>query len=204
MEFLRKITLVLAVGLLLAGCRGSPEQTAAPPEPDTSKLTELDLNPDSDVPYVPTPPDVVDKMLELAGVTSADTVFDLGSGDGRIVIRAAEKYGAHGVGIDIDPNRVREARRNARAAGVSDLVTFHEGDLFELDLSSATVVTLYLLPELNEKLRPKLFRQLPAGTPIVSHSFGMGEWQPERQVNVDASMVYLWTIPEDPPEYLNE
>jgi ribosomal protein L11 methylase PrmA len=120
-----------------------------------------------DVPFVPTPEVVVDKMLELAKVGPSDVVYDLGSGDGRIVITAAKQYGARGIGVDIDPDRVREARQNAKAAGVADRVQFKEGDLFNTDLSEATVVTLYLLPEVNMRLRPKLFRELKPGTRVV-------------------------------------
>ncbi|MBC7945987.1 MAG: methyltransferase domain-containing protein, partial [Burkholderiales bacterium] len=128
-----------------------------------------------DVPYVPTPEAVVEKMLEVAKVGPKDVLYDLGSGDGRIVITAAKKYGATGVGVDIDPERITEAQFNAKAAGVTDKVTFREGDLFEMDLSKATVVTLYLLPSINLKLMPKLFAELKPGTRIVSHSFDMGD-----------------------------
>ncbi len=206
MDTARTLCLLLIAGLFFVGCGTSSEQPdeTLPAETlpaDSSYLEQLGDPEDSDVPYVPTPLNVVAQMLELADVTEKDTVYDLGSGDGRVVIMAAEKYGAHGVGIDIDPVRVKEARENARAAGVSDLVSFREGDLFELDLSGATVVTLYLLPELNKKLRPKLFRELAAGTPIISHAFPMGDWQPERKVNVDGSMLYRWTVPEEKPDF---
>lgn len=159
---------------------------------------------DSDVPYVPTPQPVVDRMLEMASVDANDVVYDLGSGDGRIVIRAAEEYGSRGVGIEIDPKRVEEARRNAREAGVQDLVEFRQGDLFEADISEATVVTLYLLPDVNRELRPMLFEQLQPGTPVVSHGFDMGEWEPEATDTVNANTVYRWTIPEEVPAPLRE
>ena len=148
-----------------------------------------------DVVYLPTPQPVVDKMLELAEVQRDDLVYDLGSGDGRIVITAAKKYGARGVGIDIDPQRIREARKNARAAGVTDLVQFRQADLFETDFSPATVVTLYLLPSLNDLLRPKLLKQLQPGTPVVSHDFAITDWKPKRTVYVGNNTIYLWTIP---------
>lgn len=151
-----------------------------------------------DVPYVPTPEPVVEKMLELAKVGPNDLVYDLGSGDGRIVIAAAKKHGARGIGVDIDPERVREARENAKAAGVTDRVQFREGDLFKMDLSGATVVTLYLLPDVNMKLRPKLLKELKPGTRIVSHSFDMGDWAPEQKVQVEGRTIYYWTIPEKP------
>ena len=148
-----------------------------------------------DVIYVPTPPEVVKTMLETAGVTAKDLVYDLGCGDGRIVIAAAKSYGARGIGIDIDPQRIREARANAAAAGVDDRVKFIQGDLFETDLRPATVVTLYLLESLNLKLQPKLVSELKPGTRIVSHAFSMGPWTPDRELNVEGRRVYLWTIP---------
>ena len=148
-----------------------------------------------DVIFVPTPNEVVDAMLKMAAVTKADTVFDLGCGDGRIVIAAAQRYGSRGVGIDIDPERVAEATENVRKAKVSDRVRIVQGDLFEADISAATVVTLYLLTDLNRKLRPKLLRDLAPGTRVVSHAFDMGDWKPERQANVKGSNVYLWRIP---------
>jgi len=148
-----------------------------------------------DVPYVPTQNAVVEAMLKLAGVKKTDTVYDLGCGDGRIVIMAAKQYGAHGVGIDINPERIQEARANARQAGVEDLVKFEENDLFAADIHNATVVTLYLLPSINLKLRPKLLSDLKPGTRVVSHSFDMGDWKPEKEESVDGANIYLWTIP---------
>lgn len=150
-----------------------------------------------DVVYVPTPTAVVEAMLQLAQVDGDDILYDLGSGDGRIPIAAAKKFGTRGVGIDINPVRVREANANARAARVTDLVSFREEDLFEADFSEATVVTLYLLPTLNIKLRPKLLAELRPGTRIVSHAFDMGtDWEPEQTVTVDSSTIHLWTVPE--------
>lgn len=148
-------------------------------------------------PYVPTPQDVVDRMLALAEVTSSDILYDLGCGDGRIVITAAKKYGAHGVGIDIDGDRIAESRRNAREAGVSPLVEFRRGDILEADVSKATVVTLYLVSSANLKLRPLLTRQLPPGARIVSHAFGMGDWAPAKTDRFkdsqgDDRVIYLW------------
>jgi SAM-dependent methyltransferase len=149
-----------------------------------------------DVFFVPTPPAVVTAMLDLARVTDKDVVYDLGCGDGRIPIAAAQKYGAHGVGIDIDPKRIEEANANAKAAGVTDKVSFVNADLFESDISKATVVMLYLLPSLNEKLMPKLRADLKPGTRIVSHSFNMGAtWPPDDQREVDGKTIYLWRIP---------
>jgi SAM-dependent methyltransferase len=151
-----------------------------------------------DVIFVPTPNEVVTKMLEMARVTAKDIVYDLGCGDGRIVITAAQKHGARGVGIDIDPQRIREARENASRGKVTDKVRFVEADLFEADISEATVVTLYLLTDLNLKLRPKLMSDLRPGTRVVSHAFAMGDWQPERTERVDGSSVFLWRIPPRP------
>lgn len=149
-----------------------------------------------DVPFVPTKEEVVEKMLELGEVDEQDVVYDLGSGDGRLPITAAKKYGARGFGVDIDPNRVREARDNARKAGVEDKVKFVQGDLFQTDIGDASVVTLYLLPSVNLKLRPKLLSELKPGTKVVSHNYDMGDWKPEQTVNVGSHTVYVWTVPE--------
>jgi trans-aconitate methyltransferase len=148
-----------------------------------------------DVVFVPTPDKVITAMLQMAKVSRKDTVFDLGCGDGRIVVAAARKFGARAVGIDIDPQRVKEARSRVRRAGVEHRVEIREGDLFEADLSNATVVTLYLLPTLNLKLRPKLLRELKPGTRIVSQSFDMGDWKPVEHRVVDGADVYLWIVP---------
>jgi SAM-dependent methyltransferase len=147
-------------------------------------------------PYVTTPPEIVDRLLSLAGVSGKDTVYDLGCGDGRIVIAAAMKYGARGVGIDIDPQRIREARENARRAGVSKLVEFRQQDLFDADVRDATVVTIYLLPGLHAALRPKLLEELRPGARIVSHSFPMGPWKAEREVEFQGYRLFRWTVPE--------
>ena len=148
-----------------------------------------------DVRYVPSPQRVVNAMLELAGVRQGDVVYDLGSGDGRIPITAARVYGARGVGIDIDPRRIAEANANARAAGVTDRVTFRHEDLFTADFRDATVVTLFLSPDANLKLRPILLRELKPGTRVVSYWHDMGDWQPERTIAAGEANVYLWTIP---------
>jgi len=148
-----------------------------------------------DVIYVPTPQAAVDAMLDLAQVKASDIVYDLGSGDGRIVITAAKKYGARGVGIEIDPALVKKANDNAVAAGVANRVRFVTQDLFTSNISEATVVTLYLLQSINERLRPKLIRELKPGTRIVSHVFNMGpEWPPEKTIEVDRSRIFFWTI----------
>ncbi|HSW20240.1 MAG TPA: methyltransferase domain-containing protein [Ramlibacter sp.] len=176
----RRSTLLALLGLLPSLRLAFAQKTGATPR--------------LDVPYVPTPQPVVDKMLEMAKVGRNDRLYDLGCGDGRIVVTAA-KLGARGVGIDINPARIEEARQNARDAGVSDRVEFRVGDLFKSDFSRATVVTLYLLPEINQKLRPQLWRQLKVGTRVVSHDFDMGEeWPPERMERVGNKTVYAWTI----------
>jgi SAM-dependent methyltransferase len=150
-----------------------------------------------DVIYVPTPQPVVDAMLELADVKSRDIVYDLGSGDGRIVITAAKKYGARGVGIEIDPELVKKASANAIEAGVSDRVRFVNQNLFSSDFSEATVVTLYLLQSINERIRPTLVRQLKPGSRLVSHVFNMGpEWPPDKQLMIGGSPIFFWTIPD--------
>ena len=152
-----------------------------------------------DVIFVPTPDEVVDAMLKVAGVQSGDVVYDLGCGDGRLVVAAA-KLGARGVGIDIDPQRVKEANENVQKNGVGDRVGILNQDLFTTDISEATVVTLYLLPSLNLKLRPKLWRELRPGSRVVSHAFDMGDWKPEQTLDVDGRTVYFWVIPSDAAE----
>jgi SAM-dependent methyltransferase len=151
--------------------------------------------PPLDVPFVPTPMAVVDAMLDMAHVTRNDTLYDLGCGDGRIVVRAASRFGCRGVGVDLDPERVREANENARKAGVSELTRFEVGDVFEFDFSAASVVTMYLLPSVNLKLRPRLLKELKPGTRIVSHDFDMGDWAPEVSREVKNSRIFLWTVP---------
>jgi len=148
-----------------------------------------------DVIFVPTRELVIEAMLNAAKVGPNDVVYDLGCGDGRIVVAAA-KRGARAVGIDIDPERIKEANANAAANGVTGRVQFRQEDLFEADIREATVVTLYLLPSLNVKLRPRLMEQLKPGTRIVSHDFDMGDWAPEETIAVDGKTVYLWTIPK--------
>ncbi|MDB5763611.1 MAG: SAM-dependent methyltransferase [Herminiimonas sp.] len=151
--------------------------------------------PKLDVPYVPTPPEVVERMLDLAKVNKGDTLFDLGCGDGRIVVTAAKERGAKGTGIDINPQRIAEAKENARIAGVEDRVNFRVGDLFTSNFADATVVTLYLLPDVNRKLRPQLWKQLKVGTRVVSHDFDMGpEWPPQKTEKIGNKTLYFWTI----------
>lgn len=156
-------------------------------------------------PFVPTPQDVVEKMLTMAQVSAKDVVYDLGSGDGRLVITAAKSFGARGVGIDIDPARIAESRANAKAAGVEGRVEFRQQDALAADLSQATVVTLYLLSSSNVKLRPRLLQELKPGARIVSHQFGMGDWAPDRvetftDANGTSRTLYLWTVGANSPK----
>jgi ubiquinone/menaquinone biosynthesis C-methylase UbiE len=156
-----------------------------------------------DVPFVPTTEKAVEAMLKLADVKNTDVVYDLGCGDGRIVIAAARRFGARGVGIDIDPVLIREAKRNAKNAGVESLVRFEENDLFRANIHDASVVTLFLLTNINLRLRPKLLRDLRPGTRVVSNTFGMGDWQAVKQVTVENSTpdsyinhkLLLWIVP---------
>jgi len=148
-----------------------------------------------DVIFVPTPQEVVDAMLKLAKVGPNDVVYDLGSGDGRIPITAAKTYGARGVGIDIDPQRIREATENLKQAGVGDKVKFLNQDLFTTPIGEATVVTMYLLPTLNVKVLPKLNAELKPGTRVVSHAFDIEGYPPQQTINVNGRTVYMWTVP---------
>jgi len=181
----------------LPGC--AQEQRPSSVARDTTDTTAT-----KDVPYVNTPQRVVERMLDMADVSEGDVVYDLGSGDGRFVITAAQQFGARGVGVEIDPALVRQARSRARLAGVADRVEFRQGDLFDVDLERATVVTLYLEPDLNMKLRPKLLLQLDPGARVVSHQFGMGRWTPDRTEKMDGSTLYLWTIPSKLPDALEQ
>lgn len=176
--------------------------------PQTAVPSGLDTT-EKDAPYVATSQRIVRRMLEVAGVTETDVVYDLGSGDGRIPITAATEFGARGVGIEIDPDLVAKSRAKAKATGVADKVEFRQQDLFKTDLHDATVVALYLWPEMNVKLRPKLLRQLDPGDRIVSHDFQMGEWEPDREIDAGKdktgrATIYLWVVPEDVPDDLME
>jgi SAM-dependent methyltransferase len=175
------VSVMLAV-VLAAGGAGALSSARA----QTPKL---------DVPYVPTPEEVVDKMLGMAAVRGDDFLVDLGSGDGRIPITAAKRFGTRGFGVDLNPERVKEAVANAKAAGVTDKVQFIEGDLFKTDFSQASVLTLYLLPSVNLRLRPVILDVLKPGTRVVSHAFHMGEWHADRIEMVDHREVFLWIVP---------
>ena len=196
------LTRSLACAIALAVAAPALGQGAAPPAKPanaagTAKAAEPLRMPD--VIYVPTPQEVVDAMLRMADVKKGDVLFDLGSGDGRIVVTAAQRYGVRGTGIDIDPERVEEANGNAILAGVAKLAKFRNQDLFETDLREATVVTLYQLPELNRKLMPKLLAELRPGARIVSHQFDMGTWKPDREATVAGRKIYMWTVPPRQP-----
>jgi hypothetical protein len=205
MRFQRlSILLIVAVALIVAGCgehprfananANVPEVTGTTPTPKPE-----DEGPKLDVPYVPTPNEVVEEMLSMAGVKKGDILYDLGSGDGRIPITAAKRFGTKGVGIDLDPVRVKEAKENAEREKVTELVKFIEGDIFKEDFSEATVVTLYLLPQVNLKLKPELLKMKP-GTRVVSHNYDMGDWKPENSkkltINGRDHYVYFWRVPE--------
>jgi SAM-dependent methyltransferase len=176
---------------LLAGCAGTATTTGAPATAAAKPAPKLDVI------WVPSPPEVIKAMLDAAKVGPSDLVYDLGCGEGEILIAAA-KRGARGVGVDLDPERIRNAKANAAREGVADRLTFLEQDLFKTDVSKASVVTLYLLPELNDRLKPKLLKELRPGTPVVSHDFGMGDWAPEQSIEVPLTRmhrVFLWRIP---------
>jgi len=183
---MRNRIFALAVTLAVVGLAGATEALAQAAAPSRRP----------DVIFVPTPEAVVEAMLQVAGVTKNDTVYDLGCGDGRIPVTAAKKYGAKGVCFDIDPERIKEANENVAKNNVGHLVKVVHADLFEQDLSGASVITLYLLPSLNVKLMPKLMKELKPGTRIVSHAFDMGSWKPEKELDVDGRKVYFWTIPK--------
>lgn len=173
---MRSFALALLLSLIVVTAA-----SAAPPKPD--------------VIYVPTPQSVVDAMLDMAKVAPGDVLYDLGSGDGRIPITAAKRFGVRSVGIEIDVALVREASREARRQRVDQLASFRKADLFTTDLSEATVVTLYLLDTVNLRLRPKLLSELKPGVRVVSHAFHMGDWTPDEVREVDGNMIYMWTIP---------
>lgn len=163
--------------------------------------------PKLDIGYLPTPQATVEAMLSLANVCGSDILYDLGSGDGRVLITAAQTFGARGVGIDIDPQRIDQAIANAKQANVSDRVTFLQQNLFESDFYEATIVALYLLPHLNLRLRPRLLSQLKPGTRILSHDFDLGDWEPYQVKTVktleESSRLYLWIVPEEIPGHLH-
>jgi 2-polyprenyl-3-methyl-5-hydroxy-6-metoxy-1,4-benzoquinol methylase len=181
---------VLLTTTLVGGSPFGLEKSAL----ETAAAQSQDLESKKIVPFVPTPQEVVDRMIELAGVKKGDTVYDLGSGDGRIVITAAKK-GARAVGFDVDGDLVKESRENIRKAGVQDLAEIRHQDILTVDLSGASVITMYLLPDVNLMLRPNLLSQLKPGSRVVSHAFDMGDWKPDKTERVNGRTIYLWTIP---------
>ena len=182
----KTLKVLAALSLSIAGCSTANVPVRAP-SPAAAPVP--------DVVFVPTPFPVVDQMLAVARVGASDVLYDLGSGDGRIVIAASKRFGIRAVGIDIDPRRIEESNFNADTAGVRSRVDFRIADLFETDLREASVVTLYLLPALNVRLRPKLFDELAPGSRVVSHSFDMGDWKPDSTLAVQARIIYYWVIP---------
>lgn len=175
----RTIAITMAAGALLAGGAAQAQQ-----------------RPNLDIHFVPTPQPVVDRMLELAKVQKDDFVIDLGSGDGRIPITAAQKYGVRALGVDLDPQRIAEARANAEKAGVTDRVKFEQQNLFETDIGQAQVLTLYLLPEINMRLRPRILELMKPGSRVVSHAFDMDDWAPDVFETLEGRRVYMWTVPK--------
>ena len=220
-NYLRKILIAVGVGFLLSNLiaasgstqlkplkvsfarPSSPYQIATvrelPPAKTKQTSSKKHRTRKPDVIYYPTPPETVAEMLRLANIQSGEVLYDLGSGDGRIPIAAARQFGIRAVGIEIDPKLVTEAEANAISAGVSELVSFRNENMFRIDVSEASVVTLYLSEKLNVLLRPKLLRELRPGSRIVSHDFRMGDWKPEQTVRVPWGKlyrtVYLWTVP---------
>ena len=158
-------------------------------------VTAVTAQPRLDVPYVPTPQEVVDRMLQLGKVRAGEYHIDLGSGDGRIAVTSAAKHGARSLGVDLNPVRIEEARANAKKAGVSDRATFEQKNLFQTDIGKADIVTMYLLPSVNIDLRPKVLSDMWPGTRIVSHAFDMGDWTPDHRESVIGRTVYLWIVP---------
>ena len=191
----------MAALLALAALLSAPTRQAPPPEAERRVFLKP-VEQKKDVPYVPTPHEVVKAMIALAGVKKGDVVYDLGCGDGRIVIAAVKTPGVRGVCVDIDPDRIRESRDNAAREGVGERIRFERADLFQVPIADASVVTMYLLPEVNLRLRPRLRAELRPGTRIVSHAFSMGDWKPTRKVDVGEppadTPVYLWVIPPRP------
>ena len=186
MNWLARRSLTVIAALLLSSI------SAGRPMPVQAQDSSLENK--KIVPFVPTPQEVVDKMIELGGVKKGDTVYDLGSGDGRIVITAAKK-GARAVGFEIDGDLLKESRQNIQKAGVENLAEIRQQDILTVDLSPASVVTMYLLPDVNLKLRPNVLSQMKPGSRVVSHAFDMGDWKPDKTERVDGRTIYLWIVP---------
>ena len=197
-----RIVFVLAIAVFAVSCtreQAAVSNTAVAPAAESTAVPSPKK--ELDVPYVPTHEMIVAEMLRMAEVKGDDVLYDLGSGDGRIPITAAKQFGTRGVGIDLNPERISEANENAKKAGVTDKVRFIEGDIFKSDFREASVVTLYLLPEINLRLRPQLLEQLKPGTRVVSHNYNMGDWQPEQTKTITTPdgvdhFIYFWRVPE--------
>jgi len=186
---MRALALLCALALPAAGTFAACPPRHAAAAPDSAALNEAEAL------YLPTPQHVVDAMLRMAKLGRGDVLYDLGSGDGRIPITAAQRYGVRAVGIELDGRKISEARCNASERAVAQLVEFRQEDIFKADFREATVVTLFLFPEMNLRLRPRLLAELAPGTRIVSHRFGLGDWPPERRADVDGHALFLWTVP---------
>ena len=187
--------IVMLLGLYAWGCALSSAGESK--DADAVKVSDLKKGPTLDVPYEPTSYEIAEEMLRMAGVKKDDLVYDLGCGDGRIVIMAAKERGARGIGVDLDPQRIKESVVNAKKAGVTNKVRFLNQDLFKTDFRDATVMMLYLWPEVNLKLRPKLLSELKPGTRVVSHSHTMGDWNPDAKSQVSNHNLYFWVIPSN-------
>lgn len=193
---LKKLTVMVVTLLLGISVTLNQLFTAGIPTASaTSTNNKIEKSQKLDVGYQPTPYEIVEKMLSMANIQKNDLVYDLGCGDGRIVVMAAKEKGATGVGVDLDPERIRESEDNARKAGVADRVRFFQQDLFAMEIRKATVVMLYLWPEVNIRLRPKLFAELKPGTRVLSHNHDMGEWKPDQYAKILKHRIYLWVIP---------
>lgn len=192
-----RIRIFAALGaLLVLGAIGLAMRCASPARASCSLATLFGSEPQLDVPYVTTRPETIELMLRMGDVGPDDYVIDLGTGDGRILIAAASERGARGLGVDIDPVMIRRAQANARRAGVADRVTFEVRDLFDTPLADADVVMMYLLPQVNLQLRPRLLAELQPGARVVSHAWDMGDWKPDDTQRAGGAVVYRWTIPE--------
>ncbi|MGH7835525.1 MAG: SAM-dependent methyltransferase [Candidatus Binatia bacterium] len=191
-----KLRWLLALALTLPVLRaGADLFRTGNGEPSLVRAQDGGLESKKIVPFVPTPQEVVEGMLQLAQVKKGDTVYDLGSGDGRIVITAAKKYGARAMGFEIDPELIKQSRASINKEGLEKLAEIREQDILTVDLSSASVLTMYLLPSVNLKLKPKILSEMKPGSRVVSHGFDMGDWKPDKTVQIDGRTVYLWTVP---------
>jgi SAM-dependent methyltransferase len=195
LTMLTVIVIALSMGLSMTVSPLYPADTTTIPPATIPTSSKIEKKPKLDVGYMPTPYEIVEKMLNMANVRNDDLVYDLGCGDGRVVIMAAKERGAKGVGVDLDPVRIKESEENARKAGVADRVRFYEQDLFKTEIKKATVVMLYLWPQVNIRVRSKLFAELKPGTRVLSHNHDMGEWKPDQYAEISKHRIYFWVIP---------